>query len=347
MNKLLLLICVFVIACESKKEYLIQVPEKTRITSEYILSELEERAKEEPENEWLLNQQFYFCEQLGWPDRCERPLLKAKEKFGLSERLIDRFVAFYLRQGNYSELALILQGTVETRSRLEALIQISMRQDSIDFNHLNRYLERNQDSRAFQLAIKTYLFIADTAQAIAQIKKLQSIEPKNALLTDLYPILMEKEEYTNALEIIDNQLAIDSLSQRLLIDQGIANFRLGKTDMAKLLLKRVKSDEAFITLHDWYKADDNYDSALFYLKKVGDYSANKRLQLSHAEILESKGFITLSLPYFETALVLDTADFELQNRVEIVRRKVAYLQYKREQQALPALPKVERKTLGN
>lgn len=347
MKKAVFLLFLFTLACESKKEYLIQIPENARITSEYILSELEERAKEEPENEWLLNQQLYFCEQLGWPNRCERPLRRARERFGLTERLIDRFVTFYLQQGSYDELAQILQGAMETRPRLEALIQIAIRRDSVDLTYLNRYLERNQDARARQIAINSYLFINDSVNAINQIKALIDIEPHHPTLKDVYPVLLDQKEYASVIQVLDYQRTLDSTNTHLALDQATAYYHSNRPDTAKLLLKRFQNTEAFLRLHEWYKQESNYDSALAYLKKSGDYSQNPTLQLSHAELLENKGFITLSLPFYETALALDSTNLELQNRVDIVRRKVAYLRKKREEQALPATPKVERKTIGN
>jgi hypothetical protein len=346
MNRCILLFALIALGCESKKEYLIQVPEKTRITSEYILSELEEKAKEEPENEWLLNQQLYFCEQLGWPARCERPLRKAREKFGLSERLIDRFVAFYLAQESYVELGQILQGAVETRGRLEALIKVSIHQDSADLTYLNRYLERFNDATAFRIGAESYLHIKDTMNAVAQIRKLKELDVTNKYLSEVYPFLLN-DHAQDAIQIINYQLREDSLNQSMIFDLALAYNEIDRTDTAKMLLKKVGTPESFTLLHDWYKNEKSIDSALLYLRKVGDYSQDKALQLSHAELLELKGFITLSLPYFETALALDTTDIELQKRVEIVRRKVAYLRNKREQEALPAPPKVEKKTLGN
>ena len=348
MNRLfLILILLIALSCENKKEYLIQVPEKAKITSESILSILEEKAKEEPENEWLLNQQLYFCEQLGWPDRCERTLRKAKEKFGLTERLIDRIVAFHLQKGNYKEVAQILQGAIETRSRLEALIQVGIHQDSLNLTYLNRYLERNQDARAFLTASKTYLQIKDSVNAKSNIKSLLALDPQNVFLKELYPVLIETKEYLSALQIIENQLAINPSDIHLSYDQANVYHYLGETDTAMYLLKNVKSSDAYLTLHNWYKEINNYDSALAYLKKVDDYSNDAKLLLSHAELLEAKGFLTLSLPYFESSLAIDSTNLELQNRVDIVRRKVAYLRKKREEQALPTPPVVERKTIGN
>lgn len=336
-----------ILACESKKEYLIQVPEKTKITSESILTILEEKAKDEPENEWLLNQQLYFCEQLDWPNRCEKTLLKAKEKFGLTERLIDRFVEFHLQKGNYAELGSLLQGVIETRSRLEALIQVGVHQESVNLTYLNRYMERNQDARAFLLASKTYLYLQDSLKAATQIKALLAIDPENAYLKEAYPVLMDTKNYVSALQIIEYQLSKDSTNHKLAYDQAMIYHNLNNQDTAMFLLKQVNHSKAFLTLHDWYKEENNYDSALTYLKKVGDYSNDADLLLSHAELLESKGFLTLSLPYFESSLSIDSTNLELQNRVDIVRRKVAYLRKKREEEALPAPPVVERKTIGN
>ncbi len=347
MKPLLLFSLVAAVACSNRKEYLIQVPEQTRITSEWILSELEEKAKDDPNNEWLLNQQLYFCEQMEWPVRCEQVLLRARNKWGLSERLIDQFVAYYVKQNSYKQLESILNGAIETRSRLEARVHIGLGKSPADKTALEKYLARFTDEQATVLAIQSYLALQDTTMAISFIEKLISQNADNRNLRRYYAVLSQQGKYALAIRILEKNLEEEPENKGMRYDLAMNYYNAAQADTAMMILRHLNTDQGNAQLHDWFKAANAWDSALIYLDKVTTVNETLELLLSKAEILEVSGRITRSLPYYESALLMDTTDLELRQRVEIVRRKVAYLRQIREQQDIPPPPKIERKTLGN
>jgi tetratricopeptide (TPR) repeat protein len=338
---------VTVLACSDRKEYLIQVPEQTRITSEWILSELEEKAKNDPTNEWLLNQQLYFCEQMDWPVRCEQVLLRARSKWGLSERLIDQFVAYYVKQNSYKQLESILSGAIETRSRLEARVHIGLGKTPADTTALEKYLSRFEDEQSAILAIQGYMTLYDTARAVYYIEKLLTLNVTNRNVRRYYPVLSNQGKHELAIQILEMSLKEDPTNEEMRFDLAINYFEVDKMDTAKTILRTLNTDQGNVQLHDWFKAENALDSALHYAEKVTKASQTIQLLLSKAEILEATGRITRSLPYYESALEMDTTDFELRQRVDNVRRKVAYLRQIREQQDMPPPPKIERKNVGN
>jgi len=311
------------------------------------LTELEEKAAEDPENDWLLNQQLYFCEQLEYPLRCERVLMRAKERLGLSERLIDQFVTFHLQHGNYEQLERILKGALETRSRLEARVMIGLNKTPPDVTILSRYLDRFNDDQARLLAIEGYLLTKDTAQSVQIIEQMLISNPVDERLLTYYPLFGAQGKFETAIRLLEALHASEPKNPTYSIDLAAYYYWVERDKEAFALLRQADTSGGYALLHGWYKEANQVDSALFYLNKIADLETNRTLLLSKAELLETKGRITQALPVYETVLAMDTTDIEMRNRVEIVRRKVASLRQNREKQDNPPPPKVERKTLGN
>lgn len=346
--KFSLIFClILLLSCGDNKEYLIQVPTQTRITSEWILTELEEKAKEDPDNDWLLNQQLYFCEQMEWPLRCERVLLRAKERLGLSEKLIDQFVTFHLKHENYPQLERILKGALETRPRLEARVIIGLNKTPPDVTLLNRYLDRFTDDQARLLAIDGYLLTKDTTAAIRWIEEMLLANPTEERLTPYYRLFAAQSKYETAISLLEMLHATESNNPTYAFDLATYYYQVDRKQEAFALLRKTGSTDGFALMHTWFKSNNQIDSALFYLNKVSDLSTNRSLLISKAELLENKGRISQALPVFEAVLAMDTTDVEMRQRVEIVRRKVASLRQNREKKDNPPPPTVERKTLGN
>jgi len=346
--KFLLIPCVVLLfSCGNKKEHLIQVPEQTRITSEWILSELEEKAKEDPENDWLLNQQLYFCDQMEWPLRCERVLMQAKKQFGLSETLIDQFVKYHTKHENYAQLESILKGAVETRTRLEARVMIGLTKTPADVTLLQRYLDRFNDDRARLLAITGYLQVNDTTTAVQVIEKMLHSNPADTRLLSHYPLFARQGKIDRAIELLERLVLSEPENKGYRFDLAIYYHQSGRTKQANALLREINTSAANAQLHHWMKATNQQDSALYYLEKIADLSTNRDLSLSKAELLESTGRISKALAVYETVLAMDTTDFEMRQRVEIVRRKVAYLRQNWGKQQNPPSPTTKQETLGN
>lgn len=343
-----LIICLFlVVACQKRKEYLIQVPTESHITSNEILTELENQAIQSPENDRLIRQQLYFCEQLGWPTRCEQALIRARNKWGLTEKLLDQSIAYYQKHGQYETVASLLNGAFETRSRLETKITIAASQEPGDYTFLDRYLSQFQDAEAYSFASDIYLLHNDTTEVLNAFQKLFELEPGHKDLVNYYPILQLRNEHQKAIRIIDNQLSKGIKNNQINYDLALNYHEIDSLDKAKKILRKLGSKKAKSKLINWFRVSQEWDSALAYTNQLlANEPQSKELILAKAEVLESKGWVTPSLPYYEQAFALDTTDTELANRLEIVRRKVAYLRRKREEESQILPPDLERKT-GN
>ncbi len=346
-NLLLLFGLISVFACSKRSEYLIQIPTESGITSEEILTELENSAIAEPENDRLIKQQLYFCEQLGWPARCEQVLIRAKSKWGLTEKLIDQSIAYYEKYKDYERVAALLNGSFETRGRLETKIKIASNLTPGDYTFLERYSNQYQDEAALSLAADIYLNQGDTTRATGTFEQLFERNPEHRDLVSYYPVLEGNKDFIKAIQLIENQLTKRSNLLNLKYDLARNYYKIDSLNKAKRLLRDLSTERAKHTLIEWFKERQEWDSALVEINDLLETSPDNRNHiLTKAEVLESKGWVTPSLPYYEQAFAMDTTDIELANHLQIVRRKVAYLRLKKEQEERLLPPSLERKT-GN
>ncbi len=349
LTKTLIQACLIIgiFACSKRTDYLIQIPTETSITSEEILTELENSAGYDPENERLIRQQLYFCEQLGWPARCEQVLIRAKSKWGLTEKLLDQSIAYYEKYKDYERVAALLNGAFETRSRLETKIKLASSQTPGDYTYLERYTSQYQDEAALSLAAKTYLHQEDTSRATVKFEQLLESNPSHKDLVSYYPLLEKEGKFIKSAQLIEKQLSIRGNQPGLQYDLALNYYRMDSLNKAKTLLRQLGSEKANGTLVEWFRERQEWDSALMYVDVLLQSSPDNRHHLlTKAEVLESKGWLTPSLPYYEQAFAKDTTDTELAEYLQIVRRKVAYLRLKKEQEERLLPPSLERKT-GN
>ena len=344
-SKLAFLCVLFsLISCDGRKEYLIQVPEVTHITSESILTDLANRAIDNPESDRLIKQQLYFCEQLGWPIRCEQVLEVAKEKWGLTESLLDQSIAYYLKHDEYQYVEDLLKGAFETRSRMEARIQIAFKNNRPDLALIDRYKEQYPDLQSYVILANGFLLNADTIQATEAFTSVLHLDATHDVLLKYVPILESQGRLEECILITENQL-VNRSNLDLSFNLARYYYISDQDSIGLAMMRKIDTEKAHQQLASWFIEQTLWDSGLTYLDKLlVAQPENPAYLLRKAETLEAKGWVTPSLPYYERALAIDSLNAELADHVNIVRRKVAYLRRLREQENQPLPPVLERKT---
>ncbi|MCP4459121.1 MAG: hypothetical protein GY816_14025 [Cytophagales bacterium] len=340
------LLTVFIfMACQSEKNDRIVIPGNINISNLDLLDQIQKASSNDPTNERLLKQELYYCDQLEWPSPCGETLLRAKKQWGFTEELIDQTVTYHLKHRNYEQLQSALKGAVETRPRLEAKIRIVIMKNEDPGLLLKKYLDHYDDKDAIVFSLIQYLEKRDTTNAIIQFERLCKQDPSHELMRDYYPLLMRENDFNKSLYLINNQLVITSQDSVLLFDKAISLYSLGYTNEAKIILKKPEMIRSNRQLVAWYRSEENWDSAIVYLDKLLILKpADRNLLLAKAETLESKKWVTRSLVYYEQVLQMNPTDSVMAKKVEIVRRKVAYLRRIKEQKKLRPILNLERKT---
>ena len=330
-------------ACSGNRAEKIEIPMNVEVEGLELLAHIRDATKEEPKNTRLLSQELYYCEQFGWPQPCGEALEKAEVLLGSSEKLTDQKIAYHFKQGNRFELQQLLNQSMETRSRLETKIQLRNQIEGYPENLIKRYRDRYDDLNA-------QLFILDRAEETThsslfdEFENLRILDSSHERLLDYYPLLFKNGDYEKCTQVIAD-LASEFSNPNLNLTRAHALNNLNYTDSAIYSLQPAKSDTSRRLIADWFKSQNNWDSALVYYDHLLEKNQDdKTLLLNKAEALESRGSVTRSLPFYERVLQKDTTDTEMAQRVAIVRRKVAYLRRLREQKKLPPILNLERKT---
>jgi len=345
MNRVYFLVTLVLVSCQSGTSDRIVIPDNMSVSGQGLLTHIMEESANHPDNERLLRQELFYCEQLGWPAPCNQTLLRAKRRWGFNEKLIDQMVAYHLKHSNSDQMETVLKGAIETRPRLEAKIKIATHKNQNPQNLIQRYLDQYLDKKATTFVLNQYLELGDTSKAITQFEQLVLLDDGHPLLRTYYPMLVKKKRYAESARIIVNQLRESKEDTLLLFDLAVSTYQMGLLDSAKTILKKNDGKRSNQMLAQWFRSEQNWDSALRYLDKLLVLNQDDRaVLLAKAETLESKKWITPSLPFYERVLLLDTTDTEMAKRVDIVRRKVAYLRRIKEQKKLRPLLNLERKT---
>ncbi len=334
-------------SCGNRQDQKIEVPIETRFVSETILTELEALASSETDSTRLLRQQLYFCEQLDWPIRCEAILKTAVNKFGSSEKLLDQQVAYYLKHDEYNTVINLLNGAFETENRIKAQITASAGLGE-DINGLVLdFLDQHPSEDATVFAINSYLSSDQLALARPHFEEILTSSPDHPILLKYLPILERENAFSKAAYIIENQISKEDKSNTdYVIRLAKYYYNLDNKDTSRYLLRTQNLAVANDILIKQFEAEYVWDSAIFYLdKNLATKPDDPTLILKKAELLERRGWVSRSLPFYEQVYAADTTNLELKSHLESVRRKVAYLRQKREREIV-APPPVERKT-GN
>jgi len=158
--------------------------------------------------------------------------------------------------------------------------------------------------------------------------------------------LLKEKNYTESIYIIYSQLIKTPTDTTLLFDLAISLYGIRQINLAKKVIKKIGGKKVNQQLVNWYRSEGNWDSTLVYVDRLLIQNPNDpTLLLAKAEVLESKQWITRSLPYYEQVLLLNPLDSVMEQRVKIVRRKVASLRQIKEQKRPPSpILNLKRKT---
>lgn len=327
-------IALLLVGCSLKPSDKIVVP---TISEDFYLQafdEINKRLKSDPENMDLVEQKLYYCEQLNWPTPCLSALEILEDENGISSALLEKFMTYYQRHERYSPLIEIIEkwgAEYDLQDRfllpyLTALVKTKNRKAWVE---LRSYLIKNSDSDAINFAAESYLLLGDTTMALYYLGKVYQRDDYDISLIKRYTqLLIAIGNVPFALEILDSHdhdLETDYLfaSQlAILLEKKELYF-----EAAKPLMNHLERDTVGYRVIDLYRKADQWDS----VEKVLDYLVitfpDQRKPLwRKARLFEDRGWLTYSSQYYRQLVEKDSTDSLALNRLQLVSRKIAYLQ---------------------
>ncbi|MEO9484849.1 MAG: hypothetical protein ABJG47_15425 [Ekhidna sp.] len=320
--------------CSSTSTDRIVVPELHAGFYSDALERINEELVSNPQDERLVDQKLFYCEQLDWPTTCITALDAFKEKNGMTSQLVEQYIAYYKQHERFQLLLDVidkwsLEYQLEekfTETYIDCLTRLGRKASATI--ELNRYLKNNQSINAISFASKQYLSIGDSTLAAYNLGKLHKLDPENALMWDYGQLLISIGYHELGFEVMRDYVNRneEKFDLQLSYAKHLANFNLNQE--ARTVLKRFSTkDTVSYMLADLYKKDQMWDSASFLLEVLIAKDSSVREPIWRlAQLYDERGWFLTAIPYLEYLTDLNPPDTIAQQKIDLIQRKIAYLQ---------------------
>ncbi|MEQ9468149.1 MAG: hypothetical protein RLN88_12100 [Ekhidna sp.] len=344
------------IACSSPQRDKIVVPELHAGFYNEAMQRINDELESDPGNDKLVDQKLFYCEQLGWPTTCISALDAHKNKHGMTNQLVEQYIAYYRRHERYQLLADLIDrwseeydlGEKYAKEYIECLTRLGRKEFATI--KLRKYLVDHQSLDDLLFASRQYLKLRDTALAAYNLGKVYQQDPNQELMWNYGNLLIGIGHLEFGFKVLDNLLDQQLLDK----DQQIEYARLlngnGRGTIARRIVKSfISQDTITYLLAEWYKNELLLDSASMILQEaVVRDSTDRKPIWKLGRLYEDRGWFSTSLDYFNYLVEMNPSDTLAIQRIDLIQRKIAYLQRLKLEEAnrLP-LKELESKKIEN
>ena len=321
--------------CTTSSKDRIIVPELKSAFYPDALERIDDALKSAPDDERLVDQKLFYCEQLNWPSTCISALDRYKEINGITNQLVGQYISYYQEHKEYKLLLDVIERWSEEYDLGERFAEIYINGlTQLDKKvsakvALRNYLKRNQSMKAVSFASEQYLVLKDTAMAAYNLGKLYELDSEHILMWEYGKILVSLGYQESGFDIMRNcvERDIENFDRRL--SYALMLKRANKNMEARMILRPlVDRDTASYLMVDLYRKDQMWDSARFVLESVIARDSSKRKPIwKLARLYEDRGWFLSSIPLLEYLIDLNPNDTLAQQRIDLIQRKIAYLQH--------------------
>ncbi len=319
------------------------------------LEEINDKLKSDPENDRLVDQKIFYCEQLNWPTTCISALDAQKEMFGMSNQLVRQYMAYYQIHDHFRALLDLFDSWDEEygiKTEYPSLYidcLVKSRKQNRAKRELRSYLISNQSADDLAFASSKYLMLDDTAMAVYNLSKLYKLNPNDELMWE-YGMLLIKLGYNDlGVAVLKDYTQNYPLQfDRKLVYASVLRGIDKKQEARNILMAELDKDTATYLVADLYVEDQQWDSAALILERLIERDSSDRKALWRiGRLYEDRGWLLYAMRYLEQLEELHPDDTLASQRIELIQRKIAYLQrLKFEENKIPAL-ELEPKKIEN
>lgn len=352
----LVVLFVALFSCSSPKRDKIVVPE---LHSGFYLEALDRingKLKSDPDNERFIDQKIFYCGELNWPTTCIAALDAYKEQHGMTNQLVEQYIAYYTKHQRYQLLLNIIdkwdndyqlkENSPETY--IKALVQSGKTKRARRV--LRSYLDKYPSSEnVLSFASTQYLNLKDTLIAAYNLGKLYRIAPQNDLMWNYGTILVQIGYENEGFEILSNLMEKKKLNPESQLTYAKLLAKTNRTKEARSALVTLpKTEDLSYLLAEWYEKDQLWDSSAYVLEKtIAKDSSNREAVWRLGEMYENRGWLSYAQTYYKYLVEMDSTDTLAHQRIALIQRKIAYLQrLKFEESKIPVI-QLEPKKIKN
>ncbi|MEO9872959.1 tetratricopeptide repeat protein [Ekhidna sp.] len=320
------------------------------------LNQINDKLDADPKNELLVDQKLFYCEQLDWPATCISALEKYKDQHGMTNQLVDQYIAYYIRQDENQLL-------IEVMDQWNNEYDLKKKYNYIYINGLTRlgktgratvelrnYLIDHHSLEDLVFASEQYLIMNDTLMSAYNLSKVRKLDIDHELMWEYGNILFKLNYPNKAIEVLDDFTIKNKTNSKKQLAYAKMLNAVGRKNHARGIIKPFvhNKDSIAYLLSDWYRDDLLWDSATFVLKQViNKDSSNNQAFWKLGRLYEDRGWLLTALPYFEHLKEKNPRDTLAEQRIILIERKIAYLQrLKFEENKIPTI-ELEPKTIRN
>ncbi len=347
--RLLILLIVFIIGCNSKVEKQeISSLDSTENVYWEAFQEVEKAYEKEPSDQ-LVRQKLYYLEKLGWPPISIDALNQARERLGQDKELVNKYVQYYEKNEQYAPLMELLDSWGKLNnldaemmeSNIRAHMILSQREKTIEL--LNDYIYEYKEAENEAFVARNFLKMGDTLMSIYHYSKLQKIDPKHKdLITHYVPLLLKIKQPGRAKSILTMSVQSDTTFQtRAMLAKSL--YQMGERKRAKGILLSHNEKAALEQLTRWYWEEKHWDSTMLFVDKLIQVDSSREALFMKASIYEERGALIASLQLLNLLIELDSTDNLAREMAQDVSRKIAYLREIEERRKTP-IPELSPKT---
>ena len=354
MRGLIILLVLLFFSCNSVPSDRIIVPEFQTDFYSGALERIDKELRSKPEDQHLVAQKIFYCEELDWPLSCIEALDTYRSKNGMTNQLVEQYVSYYKAHEMYESLLNVIdkwseEYDLEERYKetyIDALTRLNRtRPATIE---LREYLKRNQSKEAISFASEQFLRINDTTMAAYNLGKLYTMDQENDLMWEYGKILISLgyinlgfdrlSEYVNSHDDFDTQIVYAKMLENA--ERSV--------DSRRILKSWADEDTVAYMISDSFQKDFLWDSAAMVLQEISARdSLNRKPLWKLGRLYEDRGWFLSAIPYFEYLLELDPSDTLASKRIGLIQRKIAYLQRQKfEENKIPVI-EVKPKKIDN
>ncbi|WP_420578135.1 tetratricopeptide repeat protein [Ekhidna sp.] len=341
-----LFLLVILFGCNSPREDKIVVPELHAGFYNDALDRINDKLKSDPDNNRLVDQKLFYCEQLEWPTTCISALEAYRQVHGMTNQLVRQYISYYQRHQRYQLLIEVFDKWDQeyglkkefTNLYIASLVQSGRNKRASE--ELRWYLVKDQSREAISFASKQYLQMNEHVLAVYNLGKLYKLDPQNELMWEYGQILSRLGYHDLGFQVIGDYAERNSDDFQIQLAYSRMLENANRNQRARNTIKPfTQRDTVAYLLADWYKKDQMWDSASYVLAEVMTRdSTNRKPFWKAGRLYEDRGWFTTSLQYFEYLVDLNPNDTLAQQRMDLIQRKIAYLQrLKFEEEKLPTI----------
>ncbi|MEM8940325.1 MAG: hypothetical protein AAGC64_13375 [Bacteroidota bacterium] len=322
-----------IFSCSERRSQEIFVPKLTDFYSK-ALSTINEKLKKDSRNPNLLEQKIFYCEQLNWPGGCLNALDQYKSNYGITNQLAQQYIAYYSANQRFQSVVDFISEMDEEyhlskkfrKPLIESLISLGERNKAV--LHINQLLKDGMQTEDLAFVSEKYFEMADTLMATYYLGKVSKLDSSHALMLNYGEILLHLGYLRRGIETLETYFSLQPMREELAIELAKLYTEEGLYDYARNKLKPLeKQDTIFFYISDLYRKDFIWDSAIMYLDSILIMdSMNFQAYKNKGIIYEERGWLSTSLSHFEKALIIDSADTSISNKIIQIQRKIAFLQ---------------------